>query len=177
MKSNGFIAIVKSNIENIYANFLDVYEITKEEFEILILNMINAFQYNEKLNKKEFSVNIFSIKNLKELKSVLTKIGLTKEEIKKIIVKSPIIILYSNNLDAIYYLYKNKKYYGYTILDNKEYDTFLLNENLSSNIISNNYIIEKMLDYYNVKNYEKDYFDNLEKDFKLKNYYFKKKTK
>lgn len=177
MKKNDFIKNIKLNIKDIYNNIFDVFEITKEEFNTLILNIINSFQYNENLKKKEFSMNIFSIENLLELKSMLIKIGLTEEEIKKIIVKSPIILLYSDKLDNIYYLFKNKKYYGYTILDNKKYYTFLLNDNLNSNIISNNYIIEKMIDYYNIKKFEKEDFDNLESDFKLKNYYFKKKSK
>jgi len=177
MKKDDFFANIKLNIETIYDNIFNVFKITQEDFKILISNMINAFQYNEKLNEKEISVNIFSIENLQELKSMLTKIGLMEDEIKKVIVKSPIIILYSDKLSDIYYLFKNKKYCGYTILDNKEYNTFLLNDNLSSNIISNNYIIEKMIDYYNIKNFEKEDFDNLESDFKLKNYYFKKKSK
>ena len=122
MKKNDFITNIKINIENIYVNISDVFEIKKEEFKMLILNIINAFQYNEKLNEKEISMNIFSIENLQELKSTLIKIGLTEDEIKKIIVKSPIIILYSDKLSDIYYLFKNKKYYGYTILDNKKYD-------------------------------------------------------
>ena len=175
MKKNDFIKNIKLNIKDIYNNIFGVFEITKEEFNILILNIINSFQYNENLKKKEFSMNVFSIENLLELKSMLIKIGLTEEKIKRIIVKSPIILLYSDKLDDIYYLFKNKKYYGYTILDNKKYYTFLLNDYLNSNIISNNYIIEKMIDYYNIKKFEKEDFDNLESDFKLKNYYFKKK--
>ncbi len=177
MKKNDFIKNIKLNIKDIYNNIFGVFEITKEEFNILILNIINSFQYNENLKKKEFSMNVFSIENLLELKSMLIKIGLTEEKIKRIIVKSPIILLYSDKLDDIYYLFKNKKYYGYTILDNKKYYTFLLNDYLNSNIISNNYIIEKMIDYYNIKKFEKEDFDKLESDFKLKNYYFKKKSK
>ncbi len=177
MKEADFIENIELNIEDIYYSISDVFGIKKEEFRTLILNIINAFQYNEKLRKKDFSMSIFHIQNLLELKNLLMTLDLTEEEIKKIIVKSPIILLYSDKLNDIYYLYKSKKYYGYTILDNKEYDTFLLNENLNSNIVSNNYIVEKMLDYYKINNNEIKDFDNLESDFKLKNYYFKKKPK
>lgn len=175
MKSDNLIENINLNIEAIYSNISNVFGITGEEFKILILNMINSFKYNEKLSKKKFSMNVFSIEKLQELKNVLTNIGLAEEKINKIIIKSPIIILYSDKLSNIYYLYKSKKYYGYTILDNKKFDTYLLNDNLDSNIISNNYIVEKMLEYYKINDYEKEAFNNLETEFKLKNYYFKKK--
>ena len=175
MIKNTFIQTLKLNIKTIYSNISNVFGLTDEEFKELITNMINSFRYNRKLNEKKIYMNIFSIENLLSLKNILEKIGLGKEEIKKIIIKSPIIILYSDKLGKIYYIYKNKKYYGYTILDNKEFETYLLNDNLSSNIISNNYIVKQMLDYYGVKSYDKESFDTLEKELKVKNYYFKKK--
>lgn len=175
MKSNNLIENIKLNIVTIYSNISNVFGIEKEEFKILILNMINSFKYDEELKKNKFSMNVFSIEKLQELKNALISIGLTKEEMNKIIIKSPIIILYSDKLGDIYYLYKNQKYYGYTVLDDKKLHTYLFNDNLDSNIISNNYIVERMLEYYKVNDYAKEAFDNLETEFKLKNYYFKKK--
>ena len=176
MKNQDFIEYIKLNLKQIYNNISNVFGIDNEEFRILVLNIIKFFEY-KKTNKKEYSINVFSIDVLSKLKSELTKLGLTEEEIKQIITKSPIIILYSDNLNDIYYLYKNRNYYGYTVLYNGEYETYLLNSNLDSNIISNNYIIDRMFDYYNVKDYTNEEFDSLECDFKLKNYYFKKKSK
>ena len=177
MNNVELITYIKSNTEIMYRNFTAVFDFDKSEFKILILNLMMSFNYNDTLNEKEYSTEIFSINSLSNLKSTLVEVGLSDDEIKKIIIKSPIILLYSNKLNYIYYLYKNKKYYGYTILNEDNYSTYLLNDNLNSNIISNNYITEKMLEYYNVKNFDKEVFDSLETDFKLKNYYFKAKRK
>lgn len=174
MKSDDLIKSIKLNMETIYINILYVFGIKQREFEILILNLINSFKYNDNSHEKNFSMNVFSIEKLQELKRSLENIGLT-EEINMIIIKSPMITLYSNNLGYIYYLFKSKRYYGYTILDDNKINTYLLNRRLKSNIISNNYVVEKMINYYKVNNYNKETFDDLERDFKLKNYYFKKK--
>ena len=115
------------------------------------------------------------LKNNIPIDIIVKSTGLTEEEINMIIIKSPMITLYSNNLGYIYYLFKSKRYYGYTILDDNKINTYLLNRRLKSNIISNNYVVEKMINYYKVNNYNKETFDDLERDFKLKNYYFKKK--
>lgn len=177
MKSDDLIKSIKLNMETIYINILYVFGIKQREFEILILNLINSFKYNDNSHEKNFSMNVFSIEKLQELKRSLENIGLTEEEINMIIIKSPMITLYSNNLGYIYYLFKSKRYYGYTILDDNKINTYLLNRRLKSNIISNNYVVEKMINYYKVNNYNKETFDDLERDFKLKNYYFKKNNK
>lgn len=175
MKSDDLIKSIKLNIETIYINILYVFGIKQREFEILILNLINSFKYNDNSHEKNFSMNVFSVEKLQELKRSLKNIGLTEEEINMIIIKSPMIMLYSNNLGYIYYLFKSKRYYGYTILDDNKINTYLLNRRLKSNIISNNYVVEKMINFYKVNNYSKETFDNLERNYKLKNYYFKKK--
>lgn len=177
MNKEDIIAYIKSNINQIYHNFYDVFELDISQVDTLIINLIKTFKYNRKLSNKEYSTNIFSINNLSKIKEQLFQIGLSYDEIKKVIVKSPMIILYSEKLDYVYYLYKNRKYYGYIVLDSEGYDTYLFNDNLNSNVISNNYIVEQMLKYYNASSYDKETFDNMECDFKLKNYYLKRKKK
>ena len=177
MKYPELINYIKLNISIIYNNFTSVFKMNIEDFRLFIINLVDSFKYNRVFNSREYSQNAFSNTNLQELKNELIKLGLSEDEIKNIIIKSPIIILYSDRLSDIYYLYKNSKYYGYVILDDGEYDTFLLNENLSSNIVSNNFVTRKMLEYYNVTKFDKATFDRLEADYKLKNYYFKRKTK
>ena len=119
-------------------------------------------------------MEVFSFENCNKLKKELLNLGLNLDTIEKVIVKSPVILLYSNQLDSVYYLFKNKKYCGYTILDDDKYVTYLLNENIKSNVISNNFVTDNMLKYYKVNDYKKEVFDSLESQFKLKNYYFKK---
>lgn len=129
---------------------------------------------NENLANKNQSLEVFSFEKCNKLKKELLNLGLSLDTIEKVIVKSPVILLYSNQLDSVYYLFKNKKYCGYTILDDDKYVTYLLNENIKSNVIFNNYVTDNMLKYYKVNDYKKEVFDSLENQFKLKNYYFKK---
>ena len=175
MNKSELIEYIKLNISTIYNSFMSVFDFEKEDIEALIINLIKSFSLNERLNEKEYSASVFSEETLKGLKDEFKKLGIDSQMVKSIIIKSPIIILYADKLNSIYYLYKNKNYYGYTILDNYKYDTYLLNNNINSNIISNNYIIDKMLNYYDITEYKNENFEKLESDFKLKNYYFKKK--
>ncbi len=173
MKKDDLFKCISVNSEKIYYNFKNVFNLKEDEYEIFIENLKSAFNYNKKLNNKEYSISIFSINNLSNLKNRLKEYSISEEMISKIIIKSPIITLYSNNLECIYYLFKNNKYYGYTILDDGEYNTYLLNMNLKSNIISNNYPVDIMTTFYKFK--PTDSFLPLKSDKdKTKNYYFKK---
>lgn len=175
MTREELIIFIKSNLKNIHNAFSAIFGLDKSEFQALMINLIKAFEFNENLNEKDYSADIFSPDNLLNLKDFLTKMALSDVEIKQIIVKSPIILLYSNELQNIYLLYKAQKCYGYTILDNGQHRTYLLNNNIPSNVVDNNYVTDQMLAYYNVKEFDNKEFDKIEKNFKLKNYYFKKK--
>ena len=63
---------------------------------------------NENLAKKKQSLEVFSFENCNKLKKELLNLGLSLDTIEKVIVKSPVILLYSNQLDSVYYLFKNK---------------------------------------------------------------------
>lgn len=175
MNYMNLVDYIESNVEKIYNNFVEVFKFNRNDFIVFIYNLIKSFGHNKNLLNKKYSEELISLNNLKKVQLALKELGLSEETIKKIIIKSPIIILYSDNLSYVYYLFKNNKYYGYTVLDDGEYNTYLMNENLKSNVISNNLIVDSMLNFYKVNNYNKDEFDKLESDFKLKNYYFKKK--
>lgn len=82
---------------------------------------------------------------LSKLKENLKSVGLDELTIKNLIIKSPIIILFGDKLDNIFFLYKVDKFYGYTILINNEYMTYMFNANVQSNVITNNTMIDMML--------------------------------
>ena len=170
MKGKKVIEYISSNVENISINLHFVFCLNTEQIKDLILNLAKAFKYNENLANKNQSLEVFSFENCEKLKKELLNLGLSLDTI------GTVILLYSNQLDSVYYLFKNKKYCGYTILDDDKYVTYLLNENIKSNVISNNYVTDNMLKYYKVNDYKKEVFDSLESQFKLKNYYFKKKS-
>ena len=174
MRKDDLLKYISTNSESIHFNLKNVFNINNDDFNTLIENLKRAFYFNKQLNSKEYSIFIFSIDNLSNLKNVLKDHSISEDIISKILIKSPIIILYSDNIDCIYYLFKNNKYYGYTILDDGKYNTYLLNNNLRSNIISNNYPVNIMTSFYNYKLL--DNFSSLESNKnKIKNYYFKEK--
>lgn len=82
---------------------------------------------------------------LTKLKENLKSVGLDELTIKNLIIKSPIIILFGDKLDDVFFLYKADKFYGYTILINNEYMTYMFNANVQSNVITNNTMIDMML--------------------------------
>ena len=63
---------------------------------------------NENLANKNQSLEVFSFENCNKLKKELLNLGLSLDTIEKVIIKSPVILLYSNKLDSVYYLFKNK---------------------------------------------------------------------
>lgn len=169
-----FKKYIKENIKLIYSDFTKCFNLEEKQFKLLITNLIYSFENNDYLKNKIYSLNIFFIENLEKLLSNLMDLELEDTVIKEIITKSPIILLYSDQLDNIYFLYKNNKYYGYIILDNNKYYTYLYNPNINSNTVINNYILDKMLEYHNINTYKKETFDSMIKIYKLKNYYLKK---
>lgn len=113
---------------------------------------------------------------LSKLKENLKSVGLDELTIKNLIIKSPIIILFGDKLDNIFFLYKADKFYGYTILINNEYMTYMFNANIQSNVITNNTMIDMMLSSIaDTKKQEqlKKHFIQLERNYSLKNFYFK----
>ena len=76
----------------------------------------------------------------------------------------------------VFCLFKADKFYGYTILVNNEYMTYMFNNNVQSNVITNNTMIDMMLSSVaDAKKQEqlKVYFKHLERNYSLKNFYFK----
>ena len=130
----------------------------------------------EKLKEINSDLYLFSYELLSKLKENLKSVGLDELTIKNLIIKSPIIILFSDKLDNVFFLYKADKFYGYTILVNNEYMTYMFNNNVQSNVITNNTMIDMMLSSVaDAKKQEqlKVYFKHLERNYSLKNFYFK----
>ena len=98
MKGKKVIEYISSNVENISINLHFVFGLNTEQIKDLILNLANKNQ----------SLKVFSFENCNKLKKELLNLGLSLDTIEKVIVKSPVILLYSNQLDSVYYLFKNK---------------------------------------------------------------------
>lgn len=167
-----------NDMSALYRNLKDVFDIGSEEFKQLLTNLILAAEYNKDLFSSEFDLESFKPEFLKKLKGELSGLGFDNNAIREFIVKSPILLVYANKLDRVYYIYKNNKCHGYSVLYDYRYSTFLVNENLKSSVVENNYITDQMLRYYakgEKSEISKNSFDELLCSNKVKNYYFKKK--
>lgn len=175
MSRDEIIEFIKDNMKSIYDNFKTTFDITIEEFEKIIINFILSFDYNASLRKKDISKEIFSVESLNALRDTLREYGIKDKQIKSVIIKSPIILIYDKELERIHYIYKKDKYIGYTIVEDDEYNTYLYNENIDSNLVSNNYIADQIIKYKNIDKDKLTDFIKAEENYKLKNYYYKKK--
>ena len=158
------LSIKDANKQNpIYQIFRITFGLTSKEFDALAKNLRMAVVCNDYLKEINSDLYLFSYELLSKLK-------------ENLIIKSPIIILFSDKLDNIFFLYKADKFYGYTILVNNEYMTYMFNNNVQSNVITNNTMIDMMLSSVaDAKKQEqlKVYFKHLERNYSLKNFYFK----
>lgn len=160
----------------IYQIFRVTFGLTSKEFDTLAKNLRMAVACNDYLKEVESNFFVFSFEMLSKLKEDLKSVGLDELTIKNLIIKSPIIILFGDKLDDVFFLYKADKFYGYTILVNNEYMTYMFNANVQSNVITNNTMIDMMLNSIaDTKKQEqlKKHFIQLERNYSLKNFYFK----
>ena len=160
----------------IYQIFRITFGLTSKEFDALAKNLRMAVACNDYLKDVESNLCVFSFEMLSKLKENLKSVGLDELTIKNLIIKSPIIILFGDKLDDVFFLYKADKFYGYTILINNEYMTYMFNANVQSNVITNNTMIDMMLSSIaDTKKQEqlKKHFIQLERNYSLKNFYFK----
>lgn len=171
------LSIKDANKQNpIYQIFRITFGLTSKEFDALAKNLRMAVVCNDYLKEINSDLYLFSYELLSKLKENLKSVGLDELTIKNLIIKSPIIILFSDKLDNVFFLYKADKFYGYTILVNNEYMTYMFNNNVQSNVITNNTMIDMMLSSVaDAKKQEqlKVYFKHLERNYSLKNFYFK----
>ncbi len=154
MKNKAIINSINLNLESIYKNLNTIFKINLEEFKTLIANLISFLENDENSNKRDFSEDALLFNNLKELNKAIMNLSIDKDEIKYIIINSPIILLYSNKVDNMYFLHKKNTHFGYIVLNEDENDKYLLNN--TSDAINNN---------ENVDNQEKEYI--LKKNDKL----------
>lgn len=130
MKNNRLIDSINNNIEVIYNTLANIFNLDKDEYKTLIINLINYLKSNKKSHEENVSIDILTSSNLENLKNALILLNLGDEEIKKAIVNSPIILFFSNRLDDIYYIFK-RDYSGYIVLNKEGYDTFLITDNFN----------------------------------------------
>lgn len=198
MEDNELIIFFKDNISEIYKNINSVYNIDKSEFTSLVKRIIHDLTtdsfyikmlHNDKLPPK------FDSESLMIIKKFLLELGFDNKKIKDIILKIPEMLLFSNNIENIYPIFKGNDFEGCAFLNGKSYKSYLYFEgddeyhfDKDINYINSydyDYLVNMMLNSLNRKDIKneskldnnpdlKAKFKALTKDYSLKNYYFKK---
>ena len=153
MKNKAIINSINLNLESIYKNLNTIFKINLEEFKTLIANLISFLENDENSNKREFSEDALLFNNLKELNKAIMNLSIDKDEIKYIIINSPIILLYSNKVDNMYFLHKKNTHVGYIVLNEDANDKYLLNN--TSDAINNNENVDSQEKEYILKKNDK----------------------
>ena len=101
------LSIKDANKQNpIYQIFRITFGLTSKEFDALAKNLRMAVVCNDYLKEINSDLYLFSYELLSKLKENLKSVGLDELTIKNLIIKSPIIILFSDKLDNVFFLYK-----------------------------------------------------------------------
>lgn len=170
-----FPAFDKETIRETIDNFIEL--VNQEDF----------YQRYISDNKKS---NLIDRDSILKLILFLKDKKLNAEEIKKIIVKTPGILVFSKDLDNIYVLFKGNILKGYVLLNNQDFKAYRYvsnhNFNVSKKSVDYTYVVDKMLNELKREDISKAYnlnketisakyiFNSLKKEEGLKNHYFKK---
>lgn len=199
MKNEEFLKYLKENIKNIYSNFEMVFKVNYEEFLFIINVIIKDLTY-DKFYQNLISENLvqsFDLLALNNLFKMFKDLDLSDEEIKKIILVIPEVILFSQQLNDIHLIYKNNFIKGIAFINQNNYRSYSIpnyafDEKTLNNILefrtinSYDYLIKNLLLNLNRNDLKNSYdladnanlndkFAALTKAYSKKNYYFKKK--
>lgn len=113
------------NIDQIFENMNTIFNISKDEMTKIITHILyidDDVFYKSVINSK--SLLCFSEKNLIKLKNYLKEMTDDDNLIKNIIVYIPEILLFSNNCNNIFPLYKSNEFKGIVLLNNEKYKAY-----------------------------------------------------
>lgn len=195
MQSKEFLEILRNNTDDLFQNFHDIYKLNfKQTIDILeriINNALNDEFFKKMLENQEIDF-LFDKNYLLRIKNHLLSFGITEETIKRIIINTPQILLFSNNIDNIHLLFKNNFYKGYVLTHNNDYKSYGFFNSLSIDdydITNCDYIIRDMFnslernDIKTINNFNEkpkiqldDKINALTKENSKKNFYFKTPT-
>lgn len=162
----------------------------------VVSNLINDIYSDEFYNiflKDKSLQDILTKDNFYNLISFLESKGLEETEIKSIILNSPIILLFSSNLEDIYLIFKRNVCQGFLLLSQNTYRSYKVLSNdyenaygsINSYMLNYDYVVSEMFQALRREDIAKSLnidagdslkskCDKLVKTQSLKNYFFKK---
>ena len=135
----------KNNLLELVKSLKEVYNYADKKIE-LILNKLLIEKKNDSFYE---NIDISSILNKETpiiIMNYLKRHSLTEEEIKIIVLNHPYLLMYSNNLDNLFIVFKNNEYKAYVLLDG---DTYRCYKSIGSIYNENNHSFEEEYNYLN----------------------------
>ncbi len=194
---NEFLKYLNLNIKKIYDDFVEVFNIDYMEYVTIIKRIVKDItkdDFYKQLLQSDISIN-FDKNSLLKVDSYLKLLNMDDNNGKKIVSTIPELILFINNQENIFPIYKNEKFKGFAFVYENNYRSYSCMENnyklnnlnniTENNVNYYNYVIEdliKSLDREDIKqslnikdnSTLKEKFLSLSKNYSKKNYYFKK---
>jgi len=136
---------------------------------------------------------IFNKEKLNNLKDFLLKLDMSTTKLKKMIINTPQILLYSTRINLIYPIFKNDEFKGYALINNDKFKSYSIS-NINQNDFSSegyyefynyDYIVNQMLEQLNREDIKEELkiennadlktkFNSLVREYSMKNYHFKR---
>lgn len=109
---------------------LGILGLSKKEILFLLkgifISILNDEFFNMKIKDKNELVNmLISEDNLQNIIEFLLNKKCNIELIKEILIENPQILLYGDNLDNAFVIYKNQYYKGYVLVNDNDYRSYL----------------------------------------------------
>jgi len=133
-----------------YTNLVNVFALNEEELNLLLLNLSDAFAFNEYLFIErydcDFRYNLNSFESLMMYKKILQGNGLDEKTSKLIVISSPMLLLY-NPFSSLKIVKNDEKVLGVAIMDdNQVWHYYRINRNFRRSITETKLFLNKTED-------------------------------
>ena len=133
-----------------YTNLVNVFALNEEELNLLLLNLSDAFAFNEYLFKErydcDFEYNLNSFESLMMYKKFLQGNELDEQTSKLIVISSPMLLLY-NPFSSLKIVKNDERVVGVGILDdNQVWHYYRINRNFRRSITETKLFLNKIED-------------------------------
>ena len=196
MEDKNFVQFIENNVGEIIENIMNTFELDMYESKEVLLRCVNIIVkdpfYNSSMDYEMIN-GIFNKVKLNNLKDFLLKLDMSTTELKKMIINTPQILLYSTRINLIYPIFKNDEFKGYALINNDKFKSYSIS-NINQNDFSSegyyefynyDYIVNQMLEQLNREDIKEELkiennadlktkFNSLVREYSMKNYHFKR---
>lgn len=156
MEKNMQIILDKESLSKLYFSLKKLNMFSDIQCKTILTNLYKLLKNEDFFNEyftKNSSYNFFNERDLFSLVKFVNEKTNDINITKNIIINSPLILVFSNNIDDIYFLYKGNSFEGYVLLQGKDFKAYRYIENENVHIqkatVECNYLIKNILNDLN----------------------------